>query len=131
MSVGVTRNTAVSEWNLRGLSVNPAAGTNTINIVPSDSGIMFINKNTSANTNYVLPTTIADGDGKMFWFLNAQTSKDMIITAPANTLVADNAVTANSVNMAANTVGYGAIIVGDGSKYYLFELGALAWATTT
>lgn len=127
--MGATRNTALNELNFRGISVNPTSGTNTISIVPSDSGVMFINKNTDANTNYVLPTTVAEGDGKIFWFLNAQTGKDMLITAPTNTLVADNTVIGNYVNMAANTIGYGAFVIGDGSKYYLFELGALAWTT--
>lgn len=126
--MGATRNTAVSELNFRGISINPTSGTTTINVVPSDSGVIFINKNTAANTNYVLPA-VSTGDGKMFWFLNAQTSKDMLVTAPSDTLVAENTVTANSVNMAANTIGHTCFIVGDGSKYYLFELGTLAWAT--
>jgi len=125
--MGATRNTALSEQNLRGISVNPTAGTNTINIVASDSGIMFINKNNTANTNYVLPA-VAASDGKMYWFLNGTTSAGFVITAPTNTLVMNNAVNANSATTGANTIGLGAVVVGDGSKYYLFELGSVAWS---
>lgn len=125
--MGATRNTALNELNLRGISVNPAAGTNVINIVPSDSGVMFINKNNTANTNYVLPTTIADGDGKMWWFLNATSEAGFVITAPTNTLVANNTVIKNAATTGANTVGCSAIVVGDGSKYYLFEMGSIAF----
>lgn len=128
--MGATRNTALNELNFRGISVNPTSGSNTVNIVASDSGVIFINKNTGANTNYNLPA-VADSDGKMFWFLNAQTSQDMNIIAPANTLVADNVTDGNYVNMAADTIGHGCFIIGDGSSYYLFELGSLAWATQT
>lgn len=127
--MGATRNTALNELNFRGISINPGTGSTTINVVPSDSGVIFINKNTNANTNYALPA-VALGDGKMWWFLNAQTDKDMVVTAPANTLVADNSVVANNVSVASgNAIGHCCFIVGDGSKYYLFELGALAWDT--
>lgn len=128
--MGATRNTAVSELNLRGLSINPVAGTNTINIVASDSGVMFINKNNTAATNYVLPA-VADADGKMFWFLNATNAGNFVITAPTNTLVANNAADKETATTAASTVGLGAIVVGDGSKYYLFEMGSVAFTIGT
>ena len=121
----VTRNTALSEQNLRGISIN-VDDSNTVTIVPSDSGIMFINKNTTLNTNYVLPA-VADADGKMFWFLNATPNAGYVITAPASTLVANNTVSKSTATTGSNTVGISAIVVGDGSKYYLFEMGSIAF----
>ena len=59
----VTRNTALNELNFRGISIN-VDDSNTVTIVPSDSGVMFMNKNTSLETNYVLPA-VADSNGKM------------------------------------------------------------------
>lgn len=126
--MGATRNVALSELNFRGLSIN--AATNTITIVPSDSGIIFLNQNTTNTTNYNLPA-VADSAGKMFWFFNAQTTQNMIITAPANTMMADDVTTGNCVTTAQNNVGYAAAAICDGSKWYLFELGSLAWDTTT
>jgi len=67
----------------------------------------------------------------MFWFFNGQTSQNMYVTAPADTMMADDVTTANAVYTAANNVGYACFTVCDGSKWYLFELGALAWTTTT
>ena len=126
--MAATRNIALNEMNFRGLSIN--AATNTITIVPSDSGIIFLNQNTSNSTNYNLPA-VADGAGKFFWFFNAQTSQNMVITAPANTLMADDVTTANTLTTAANNVGYAAMIFGDGTNWFAVELGALAWTTGT
>ena len=126
--MAATRNVALNELNFRGLSIN--AATNTITIVPSDSGVIFINQNTANSTNYNLPA-VADSAGKMFWFFNGQTSQNMVITAPANTLMADDVTTGNTVTTAANNVGYACFAICDGTNYFLFELGALAWTTGT
>ena len=121
------RDMGLSVLNLRGLAINDASNnTNSVTVYASDSGIMFINKNTTLNTNYVLPA-VADADGKMFWFLNATPNGGYRITAPTNTLVANNTAIKNYAATGANTVGIGAIVVGDGSKYYLFELGSIAF----
>ncbi len=122
--VAQARDVALNEMNFRGISINTAEAA--ITLVASDSGIMFINKNATANTNYVLPA-VATSDGKWFWFLNATSSAGFRITAPTNTLVANNTVIKNYAAIAGNTVGECGIIVGDGSKYYLFELGSNAF----
>ena len=124
----VTRNTALNELNFRGISIN-VDDSNTVTIVPSDSGVMFMNKNTSLETNYVLPA-VADSNGKMYWFFNAQTTKNMRITAPTNTMVADNTLIGNYALTTDNKAGFAAFVIGDGSKYYLFELGTLAWTVS-
>lgn len=124
--MGAIRNTALNELNMRGIGINPAAGTNTITVAASDSGIMFINKNSTANTNYVLPA-VTLGEGKMWWFLNSIGGKGFRVTAPTNTLVATNAVIKNYVQTATSNIGFHCMIVGDGSKYYLFQLDATAF----
>jgi len=126
--MAATRNVALNELNFRGISIN--AATNTITIVPSDSGIIFINKNTANSTNYNLPA-VADSAGKMFWFFNGQTTQNLLITAPTSTMIGDDSVTANTMTTAANNAGAGAFAVCDGSYWYMFDVGSSAWTVAT
>ena len=122
--MAATRNVALNEMNFRGLSIN--AATNTITIVPSDSGIIFLNQNTANSTNYVLPA-VADAAGKFFWFYNAQTTQNMVITAPSVIMMGDDTVTGTTATTVTNNCGFAAMVFGDGTNYYLLEFGALAW----
>ena len=126
--VAGARNIALNELNLRGISVNDATnGSATINIVASDSGIVFINK-FATNTTYNLPA-VASGAGKWFWFFDGQATNTSAITSPtANTLVSVNAAANTTVTSSAGA-GQCGIIMGDGSYYYFFEIIG-TWACT-
>ena len=114
-------NVQMNEMNLRGISVNDATnGTATINIVASDSGIIFINK-FATNATYNLPA-VASGAGKWFWFFDGQATNTTAITSPtANTLASVNSLTKTTVTSSAGA-GQCGIIMGDGSFYYFFEI---------
>jgi len=119
--MGAHRNVALSELNLRGISINADAGdTTTINVVASDSGVMFINYEAGGNVTYNLPA-VADAAGKMFWFFNAQNTKSVILNAPTNSMMVSNTAIANSATCS-NAIGECAFVVCDGSKYYTFPM---------
>ena len=121
--MGAARNVALSEMNLRGISINADTTTNTvaINVVPSDSGIIFINKENYSDVTYHLPA-VATGAGKFWWFLNGQTTYNIIINAGTGSIfVGGNSAVANTMTPAGNLIGDCAMVVGDGTNYYLIE----------
>jgi len=123
--MGAARNVALNELNFRGINLNPV-NTNTVTLVPSDSGVIFINKNTGGDTNYVLPA-VADSAGKMLWFFNGKTTKNIVITAPTNTLIGDDVTAGNTCTTDANNAGAGAFCICDGTNWFMFDVGSSAW----
>jgi len=124
--VAGSRDVALTELPIRGISLNDATnGSATINIVASDSGIIFINKMVS-DVTYNLPA-LADGKGKMWWFYNAEGANDIIITAPSANLFANDA--QNTTVTSGTQHGISGMVVGDGSFYYFIEFHG-AWTST-
>jgi len=128
--MGAARNVALNEMNLRGISINADTTTNTvgINVVPSDSGIIFVNKEVYSDVTYTLPA-VADGAGKFWWFVNGQTSYNIVITAPSNIFVGANNAAGTSMTPAGNNIGDAAMVFGDGTYYYLIEFVG-GWASS-
>ena len=125
--MGATRDVALSELNFRGISINPASeGSNTITVVASDSGLLFINKWATYHTTYNLPA-VAEGAGKMFWFYQGQATNNLIITAPAAIMITANAV--NTTVTSDNAYGSCGIVFGDGTNYYFIEIDG-TWANS-
>ncbi len=126
--MGASRNVATTDVPMRGISVNPDDGdVTTINVVPSDSGVMFMNKETGGATTYNLPA-VADAKGKIFWFFNAQTSKNIVINAPANTMFMADDIAASSATATGEACGDCGFVVCDGSSYYFLEFNG-TWAS--
>jgi len=124
----VTRDTALNELSFRGISINAEAdNVVTVNLEAYDSGIIFVNKETSADTTYTLPA-VAEGNGKMWWFFNANGTKNIAITAPSNIMYMANTVVNTTVTCAAET-GSGAFVFGDGTYYYFTEFDG-TWTST-
>jgi len=126
--MGATRNVALNELPIRGISINDVtanSGSATVNIVASDSGVIFINKYVTADVTYSLPA-VATAAGKMFWFFDAQTTKNIIVNAPANTMFMGNDLAASTATTTAE-VGCAAFVICDGTYYYFFEIYG-AWA---
>lgn len=115
MSVGVTRDLVLSVMNLRGIHINTA--TAAYSLVPSDSGILFIN-DYGTDTTYTLPL-VADGAGKMFWFLNAEATTKTIIAAQTACIKGQDATAKTSCTSKA--IGDWAIVTGDGTNYFFFS----------
>ena len=126
--MGAYRNVALSELNLRGISINAEAGnTTSISVVASDSGVMFINYETGGDVTYHLPA-VADAAGKMFWFYDTVATNNIIITAPTNTMMNVNAAI-NTTITGANAAGQNVIILCDGATYYAMEFSGV-WIST-
>jgi len=120
--MGATRDVAMTEIPMRGISINAlSSGVNAFTLVPSDSGVIFVNKETATSTTtYTLPA-VALGKGKIFWFFNAQTTRAIAVAAPTAILVGLDSATGTTATSDAVT-GSAAFVVGDGTNYYLFVL---------
>jgi hypothetical protein len=120
--MGATRDLALNELPIRGISINPDAdNTNAITVVPSDSGIIFINNETGTGTiTYTLPA-VADGAGKWFWFYNGQTTRAIAIHATTSILVGLDTTTGSTFTSDA-VIGSAAMVIGDGTNYHVFIL---------
>lgn len=121
--MGATRDVALTELPFRGISINSTGGSATVNIVASDSGVIFINKYVDGDCTYSLPP-VAEGKGKMFWFFQAQNTKNMIVNAPANTMFMGNDLAASTANDKGTNIECGdcAMVIGDGTSYYFLEI---------
>ncbi len=112
---------------VRGIRTNPASGGSTaITVVGSDSGLIFANHNTS-NVTYTLPS-LADGKGKVFWFMNANTTSTLAITAPSTVMVLNDDIDATT-NTCAADAGSLAMVTCDGTNYFCWE-GKGTWTGT-
>ena len=122
----VTRNIALNELPMRGISINTLSGANAaIAVVPSDSGILFVNKYTT-QTTYTLPP-VAEGAGKAFWFYNGQGSAAIKVKAQSAILVGRDSVT-GAVLTSASNVSDSCVVFGDGTNYYAIILDG-SWTT--
>ncbi len=121
--MGATRDIALTNLPLRGLSINPDADNETtITVVPSDSGVMFINKE-SSGCAYTLPA-VADGAGKWFWFYGAVAAA-LAVTATTAIVVGADSLTGTTLT-SNSTIGDCLFVVGDGTNWYGFMVTA-AW----
>jgi hypothetical protein len=121
--MGATYDVLLNELPIRGISINAdASGVNAFTVVGSDSGTVFINKEDATSaTTYTLPA-VADGAGKWWWFFDAEGSQGIAITSgTASTLVGHASATSSTATATAG-IGACAMVIGDGSYYYLFEI---------
>ena len=126
--MGATRDVALSELPIRGIATQETTGDGSITLVPSDSGVIFINKYASGNTTYTLPA-VADCEGKWFWFQTAQTANTLIVSGDENKMVGDGQTVYDTMTGTADTGACG-FLIGDGDFYYFFEI-ARSWSAGT
>ena len=122
------RDVALNETNFRGVSIN--TDETAITLVPSDSGIMFL-QNSASTTTYTLPS-VADGKGKMFIFCNINTADKTVITS--TTALIKGCVTAGAACTVLTSAGMGdfLMLIGDGSYWYAVAGFAVTpWTVTT
>ena len=100
---------------IRGLVVN--ADTASTTLVGADSGKMFLHTYTT-NGTYTLPA-LAAGKGKVFWFMNANTTSTLAITAPSDCMIgSDDTYTTLTSDAVAGSC---CMVVCDGTNYFCFE----------
>ena len=120
--MGATRDIALNELPIRGLSINADAAGQSVAVAASDSGIIFINKEDAGLVTYTLPA-VADCAGKWFWFYNAQTAADLkILGGTADVFIGGGAEAGDFMDTNASYTGDAAIVFGDGTYYYLLPL---------
>ena len=119
-----TRSPALSEMNFRGLSIN--SSETAITVTADDSGVVFLNDNSSATT-YTLPS-VSLGAGKFFVFVNCDTAAATVITSTTALIKGVNASAKTTLTSAA--IGNFAIVFGDGTNWFLVGVGG-AWTITT
>lgn len=123
--MGATRDIALTNIPLRGLSINPDADDDTsIAVVASDSGVMFITKEASG-CEYTLPA-VAEGKGKWFWFFDAYGAA-LLITAPTAILMGVDSTTGTTLT-SGSAIGDCCLVFGDGTNYFGFVLSG-SWTT--
>lgn len=127
--MGATRDTALTELPIRGISYEETTGDGAVTIVPSDSGIIFVNKYISGATTYTLPS-VADCDGKWFWFYNAQTSQALVVDGGTEAKMMGGGQTAYDKMTGTADTGACGFVIGDGSNYFFFEI-ARSWSAGT
>jgi hypothetical protein len=132
--MGATRDVALNELPIRGISFNPIAasgGTGAITLVPSDSGVIFVNKYVTGATTYTLPA-VADCEGKWLWFFNAQTAYAIVVTcatADLGLMVGGGYQTYDKQTSAAE-IGACGMVFSDGDYFYFYAI-AHTWTAGT
>jgi len=121
--MGATRDVALSELPIRGISINPSTASGAVTVVASDSGTIFINKY-AGTTTYTLPS-VATGAGKMFWFFGA-IANDVVVYGPAATTVYGPAALGRTFT-GTGAIGICCMVIGDGTSYYAFAISG-SWA---
>ena len=115
------RDVGLSELPIRGIAIETTSGTGAVTVYASDSGIMFINKYTTGDTTYTLPTAAAS-KGKWWFFFNAQTSYNITITGGTTDVMVVDEGTAADECYCADEIGECCMVIGDGTSYYVFVM---------
>ena len=102
--------------------VRSAASDTATTVTADDSGTLFVSLATGAHT-YTLPA-VAAAAGKCWLFFQADTTAAVLIASPANDMIGGN--TTADVATSASTTGDCAMVVCDGTYYYLFAISG-AW----
>ena len=101
-----------------------------VTITADDSGTLFIDKSTSTLT-YTLPS-VSDCKGKVFWFANIGGSEMVIAGGTADRMVGLNDVALDYISFltASEMIGAAAMVVGDGTYYFPFNMSPGAHTVT-
>ena len=109
---GVTRAT-----RLLGSLKPVIAHSSSASLTIGESGALITTEGSAGAVTLTLPA-VATSDGVHYWFVNAE-DQDMVIAAPADTMVTFNDVAADSVTFGTSNekVGGGAFAYCDGAKW--------------
>ena len=110
--------------------VRSATDATATTITPDDSGSLFVDMSASNHT-YTLPA-VADCEGKCFMFIKVGAGNMTIAGGTVDKMIALNDAAADSIafSTANEKIGGAALIVGDGTYYYAFNISAGANTVT-
>ena len=101
--------------------VRSETGDTATAVTADDSGTFFVSLATGAHT-YTLPV-VALGAGKCWWFYNGDGTTTIAITSgTADVMMCDDDAAATTNTSTNHAVGDCAMVIGDGTYYYCFEL---------
>lgn len=112
--------------------VTVVAKTANYTLTEADSGKVFTNVGASGSVTFTLPA-VATSAGLHYKFISAVLAQNMVIAAPANTMVAGNDIAATSITFstASEIAGNGVEVFCDGTLWYAFlSLGNEAFTPT-
>lgn len=109
---------------------NTKAQTTSVTLKMEDSGKVFSTIGAAGAVTFTLPA-VATSRGCTYTFING-VDQNMVITAPAGTLVADGnaAATSATFSTASHKIGGACHVICDGTKWYLFTAGNNAAVAT-
>ena len=115
--------------NLQVQRLKVTAKTASYSLTVADSGGLFTTTGASGAVTFTLPA-VSDNSGINYWIFNT-VDQNIIITGPADTLVVKNDAAADSLTHSTSNekIGQSFFIVGDDSKWLVFNI-AFAAATT-
>ena len=101
--------------------VNVVAKTADYSVLAKETGTHFTTTAATGGVNFTLPA-VATSTGCIYWF-SAEADFEIMVSAPANTLVAGNDATATSVawTTATQQIGGGFMAFCDGTLWYAFN----------
>ena len=125
---GGTKDFAFAQ-NLQVQRLKVAAKTASYSLTVADSGGLFTTTGASGAITFTLPA-VSDNSGLNYWIFNT-VDQNIIISGPADTLVVKNDAAADSLTHSTSNekIGQSFFIVGDDSKWLVFNI-AFAAATT-
>ena len=125
---GGTKDFAFAQ-NLQVQRLKVTAKTASYSLTVADSGGLFTTTGASGAVTFTLPA-VSDNSGINYWIFNT-VDQNIIITGPADTLVVKNDAAADSLTHSTSNekIGQSFFIVGDDSKWLVFNI-AFAAATT-
>ena len=115
--------------NLQVQRLKVTAKTASYSLTAADSGGLFTTTGASGAVTFTLPA-VSDNSGLNYWIFNT-VDQNIIITGPTDTLVVKNDAAADSLTHSTSNekIGQSFFIVGDDSKWLVFNI-AFAAATT-
>lgn len=127
--MGATFTSKFDALFMRGISLNADGAGTAITVVPSDSGICFVNNEDADTVTYTLPA-VADCEGKIFFFYNNQTTQNIAVTGGTAAKISANDHTGYDTVTDNGVVGNWGFVIGDGDYYYFFA-GSGTWTAST
>lgn len=96
--------------------------TTDYSVAASDANKLLIANKSGSSFTFTLPP-VATSKGCTFLFMQMQ-DQNLVISAPADTMVAKNNAAADSVTFSTGSekIGAGAMVICDGTRYYFFNI---------
>ena len=92
-------------------------------VTVADTGKLLVGNKSGGAMTFTLPATVADARECIFLFIQKQ-DQNLLIAAPANSMIAKNNATSDNVTFQTTTekIGAACMVLCDGTNYFFFNL---------